>query len=703
MWRGSLCMNGGASTMRIGVDIGGTFTDLVAIAADGTISTHKTASTPADYSLGIETGLLALLGAAGGAGVTEVLHATTVGSNTILEGKGARTALITTRGFRDVLEIRDLRMPKLYDMAWTKPPALVERRLRLEVVEKMRPDGSVAVPLDHASLAAAIDFLRRERVASVAVCLLHSYANPAHEKAIAAALAASLPGVAVTASHALLPEIKEYPRTSTTVVNAYIQPVVRAYLTALQARLATLGISAPLHLMQSNGGLASAATAAEAPARIVESGPAAGVVGAAALAARLGLDRAITFDMGGTTAKAGVVEGGQVLRAEAMEVGAGVMAGARLLVGAGYMLKLPAIDLAEVGAGGGSICRIDAAGAPKVGPHSAGADPGPVCYGRGGTEPTITDCNLVLGYLDPAGLVGGTLTLDAAAARAAVAEKLAKPLGLSVEEAAHGMLRVVSATMMRAIRAVTVERGRDARDFPIVAFGGNGPLFAAGIAADLGVREIIVPPMPGLFSAFGLLMADTEHHATRSLRLRVFGAEPSMLQQALDGLVAEGQARLAADGFAPAAREMRLGAMVRYVGQSSEIAVDLPMADAATVLAALPGAFAAEHERTYGFRAPAEEPVELMALSLIARGIPDMPRLPQRIAPRPAVAVQPRQAWFPGQGWTETTVLDRADLVGGARHGPLIVQEYDATCLVPPGMAASVNDFGAITLTRAAG
>ncbi len=685
--------------MRIGIDIGGTFTDLVAIAADGAITTHKTASTPADYSLGIETGLRALLGA--DAPVSEVLHATTVGSNTILEGKGARTALITTQGFRDVLEIRDLRMPRLYDMHWTKPPALVERRLRLEVAEKTRPDGSIAIPLDPASLEVAIAFLKREQVASVAICLLHSYANPAHETQVAEALAQALPGVAITASHALLPEIKEYPRTSTTVVNAYIQPIVRAYLTSLQARLNSVGITAPLHLMQSNGGLASAATAAAAPARIVESGPAAGVVGAAVLARRLGMARAITFDMGGTTAKAGVVEGGEVLRAEAMEVGAGVMAGARLLVGAGYMLKLPAIDLAEVGAGGGSICRIDAAGAPKVGPHSAGADPGPACYGRGGTEPTITDCNLVLGYLDPAGLAGGALRLDPEAARRAVADKLAKPLGLSIEEAASGMLRVVSATMMRAIRAVTVERGRDARDFPIIAFGGNGPLFAAGIAADLGVREILVPPMPGLFSAFGLLLADTEHHATRSLRLRVTGADPAPLQQALDALVADGNARLAADGFAPAMRAMQLGAMARYVGQSSEIAVSLQLGGAPAILAALPEAFAEEHERTYGFRAPPEEPVELTSLSLVARGIPAAPRLPAAIPPRRSRGTASRPAWFAATGWVETQVLDRADLAAGARPGPVIVQEYDATCLVPPGMSVALDGFGNLVLRPA--
>ena len=350
---------------------------------------------------------------------TDVLHGTTIGSNTILEGKGARTALITTKGFRDILEIRDLRMPVLYDLHWTKPRALVERRLRLEVIEKLRPDGSVATPLDAASVAAAIDMLRREDVQSVAICLLHSYANPAHERAVADAVRVALPDVAISVSHEILPEIKEYPRTSTTVINAYVQPVVRAYVTSLAARLHTLGIEAPLQLMQSNGGLASVEFAATAPAHIIESGPAAGVVGGAALAVKLDEPRVITFDMGGTTAKAGLVENGEVLRSEALEVGAGVMVGSRLLVGAGYLLKLPAIDLAEVGAGGGSICRLDAGGAPKVGPDSAGAEPGPVCYGRGGTEPTITDCNLVLGYLDPAGLVGGTLKLDADAARAA--------------------------------------------------------------------------------------------------------------------------------------------------------------------------------------------------------------------------------------------------------------------------------------------
>ena len=469
---------------------------------------------------------------------------------------------------------------------------------------------------------------------------------------MADAVRAALPDVAVSVSHEILPEIKEYPRTSTTVINAYVQPVVRAYVTSLAARLRELGIAAPLQLMQSNGGLASAEFAAIAPAHIIESGPAAGVVGGAALALRLDEPRVITFDMGGTTAKAGLVENGEVLRSEALEVGAGVMAGSRLLVGAGYLLKLPAIDLAEVGAGGGSICRLDAGGAPKVGPDSAGAEPGPVCYGRGGTEPTITDCNLVLGYLDPAGLVGGALKLDVEAARAAIARSLAEPLHRSVEEAAQGMLRLASASMMRAIRAVTVERGRDPRQFALLAFGGNGPLFAAAIAAELGITRVIVPPLPGVFSAFGLLVADTEHHATRSLRMRmrIDEADHARIAAVLHELVAAGTERLTRDGFPPERQQFRLAAQARYVGQSSEIEVRLPDDGFPPHFAEL---FGEEHERNYGFRAPPDEPVELIGSRSSREACPTgrvcrMPFRPLRSRFRPAGA-----PGFPiSAGWT---------------------------------------------------
>lgn len=686
-------------TLRIGIDIGGTFTDLVCIDSQGIVQTYKIASTPHDYGQGIVEGLGVLLSRTGGA-VAEVLHGTTVGSNTVLEGKGARTALITTRGFRDILEIRDLRMPVLYDLHWTKPRALVERRLRLEVTEKLRPDGSVATPLELADVDAAIALLRAENVQSVAICLLHSYANPAHEQAVAKRVHAALPDVAISVSSDILPEIKEYPRTSTTVINAYVQPVVRTYIASLDARLRAMGIAAGLQLMQSNGGLASAEFAAAAPAHIIESGPAAGVVGGAALARHLDEPKLITFDMGGTTAKAGLVEDGEVLRSEAIEVGGGVMVGSRLLVGAGYMLKLPAIDLAEVGAGGGSICRLDAAGAPKVGPDSAGADPGPVCYGRGGTQTTITDCNLVLGYLDPGGLVGGALRVDAEAARASIARDLAAPLQCSVEQAAHGMLRLASAAMMRAIRAVSVERGRDPRQFALLAFGGNGPLFAAGIAGELGIRRVIVPPLPGVFSAFGLLVADAEHHVTQSLRTRLEDADATRIGDVLAALMHSGAERLTRDGFPAERRSFRRAALARYVGQSSEIEVPLPDGpDAATILSRLPALFGQEHERNYGFRAPDDEPVELIGLSVIARGIPEHSRLPQRIPPTAAAAPDSRRAWFADAGWIDTPVVDRAALLDTPRSGPLIIQEYDATCLVPRGVSAAVDAFGNVRLT----
>jgi N-methylhydantoinase A len=681
---------------RIGIDIGGTFTDIVAISSSGRIVTHKVASTPRDYGDGIAGGLGELLTQPNG--VTDILHGTTIGSNAILEGKGARTALITTKGFRDILEIRDLRMPVLYDLHWTKPPALVERRLRLEVNEKVRPDGTVALPLDAESVAHAIDTLQREGVESVAICLLHSYANPAHESTVADAVSKALPHVAISVSHEILPEIKEYPRTSTTVINAYVQPVVRTYIRSLTARLRGLGIAAPLQLMQSNGGLASAEFAAAAPVHIIESGPAAGVVGGAALAARIGEPRVITFDMGGTTAKAGLVENGEVLRSEALEVGGGVMAGSRLLVGAGYLLKLPAIDLAEVGAGGGSICRLDAGGAPKVGPDSAGAEPGPVCYGRGGTEPTITDCNLALGYLDRDGLIGGTLKLDLEAARAAIAQKLAKPLRRSLEEAAFGMLRLASATMMRAIRAVSVERGRDPRQFTLLAFGGNGPLFAAAIATELGISRVIVPPLPGVFSAFGLLVADAEHHATRSLRMRIDDADYPRIAQVIEELTAAGRERLTRDGFPPHRQVSRLAAQARYVGQSSEIEVWLPEEGFSQGFSEL---FGEAHKRNYGFRAPPDEPVELVALSVIARGMPEQPRLPDRVPPSSITVPSHRHVWFPDTGWVEAAVTDRSRLSAEPRSGPLIIQEYDATCLVPRGFEAALDAFGNVRLTRA--
>ena len=414
---------GAGAGFRIGVDIGGTFTDIVLLGDDGRVHTRKVSSSADDYARAIAEALFEVFADLGIVGdeIAEVRHGTTVASNAILEQKGARTGLITTRGFRDVLEIRNLRMPRLYDLAWTKPPPLVERHLRVTVDERMDYLGEVVRPLDPADAARAVRSLLEQDVETIAVCLLHAYANPAHERLLEATIDRLAPGLPVSISSEVLPEIKEYERTSSTVINAYVTPIVASYVERLRLHLERQRVQGPLLIMQSNGGLMTAAAAKARPIHIVESGPAGGVIGAQALARSIGMANVISFDMGGTTAKAGIIEHGAVSRTLEYQVGGGIMTGSRLLTGAGYLLKVPAIDLAEVGAGGGSIVRIDAGGAMTVGPESAGAMPGPVCYASGGTEPTITDANVVLGYLNPGYLVGGGLRLDAELARAVFA------------------------------------------------------------------------------------------------------------------------------------------------------------------------------------------------------------------------------------------------------------------------------------------
>ncbi|HYF19926.1 MAG TPA: hydantoinase/oxoprolinase family protein, partial [Ramlibacter sp.] len=443
--------------IRIGVDIGGTFTDLVARRADGTVFVEKVLSSVQDYSEAILHGVRRLLERAGAspADVVEVVHGTTVATNAILERKGAHAGLITTRGFRDVLDIRNSRRPEMYNIDWVKPPALVERYLRLEVDERLDAEGAVVRALDEASVTRAIDKLRQEGVESVAVCLLNSFVNPAHERRVGELLRQFLPGVSVSLSCDVLPEAREYERTSTTVINAYVRPAVERYLTGLTARLSQAGVKAPLLTMQSNGGVASAGSAMARPIHIVESGPAAGVMGAVALGRRCGEAKLVTFDMGGTTAKAALVENGEVRFTHDLEVGAGLSAVSRLNKGGGYALSTPSVDVAEVGVGGGSIAWLDEGHAIRVGPQSSGARPGPACYALGGDKPTVTDANLVLGYLNPAALVGGELKIDADRARAALQRDIAGPLGVSVEEAAFGVRAVANAGMTRAIRAIS--------------------------------------------------------------------------------------------------------------------------------------------------------------------------------------------------------------------------------------------------------
>ncbi|MFZ5783584.1 MAG: hydantoinase/oxoprolinase family protein [Pseudomonadota bacterium] len=691
-------------TFRAGVDIGGTFTDIVLLGSDGTIHTKKISSSVGNYAQAIVDGLHEVFQETGlsGGGIDEIRHGTTVASNAILEHKGARVGLITTKGFRDVLEIRTLRMPRLYDIGWTKPAPLVERYLRQVVDERVDHRGHVERALDRADAERAVDALLAEKVEAIAICLLNSFANPAHEAMLKEVVTAKAPHLPLSVSFEVLPEIKEYERTSTTVINAYVMPIVATYLRALRKGLDAAGIGARLLLMQSNGGLTTDAAAAERPMNIIESGPAGGVVGAQALARAKGLEKIITFDMGGTTAKASMVEHGEVARAQEYAVGAGIMIGSRLLTGAGYTLKVPAIDLAEVGAGGGSHVWIDAGGALQAGPESAGALPGPVCYDQGGTEPTITDANVLLGYINPSHLVGGALKLNAAKARAVFGEKVARPLGMSVERAAYGAHLIVASNMIRAIKAVSTERGRDPRDFSLFAFGGNGPLFAAGMAASLGIRRVVIPPSAGLFSSFGLLYADVEHHYARTFRRLLRQADLGEIQSAWEALARQAVGQLATEGFSGDRARLRRSAALHYKGQSYELIVPVPDGpiDAAMVKH-LEQAFAEEHERTYGHRAGPDEPVELVAIQLVGAGLRNGGAVPGSARPsRVGPAAQPsRKAYFgDGHGWLETPVLGRADL-GDGRDGPLIVEEYDSTCVVPPGTHAQQDAAGNIVIT----
>jgi len=691
------------SKIRVGVDIGGTFTDICIMDAEGGIITKKVSSTADNYARAISEGLAEVFAEHGiGAGeVAELLHGTTVASNAILELKGARTGLITTKGFRDILELRLLRMPRLYDLTWEKPPTLVERSLRLEVDERIDAQGAIVRPLDPAEVEAVLDRLLAEGVEAISVCLLHSYVNDVHERMIRDIIRKKAPEMVLSISSEVLPEIKEYERTSTTVINSYVKPVVGQYLKSLSADLKRIELNAPLLLMQSNGGLTPAEVAAEMPVNIIESGPAAGVIGAQVLARRAGFDKVISFDMGGTTAKAALVENGEVSRAEEYSVGGGIMIGSRLMSGAGYVLKVPAIDLAEVGAGGGSIIAIDAGGAPQVGPLSAGSFPGPVCYDTGGTEPTITDANVVLGYINPQHLAGGSIKLHAEKSRVALEAKVAAPLGLPVEQAAYGAHLIAAANMIRAIKAVSSERGRDPRDFALVAFGGNGPLFAAAMARSLGIRSVIVPPQAGVFSSVGLLHSDVEYHLSRTYRQLTSALNLGELVAVWQGLEEQARTKLAADGFGPGQIRLRRFAKLHYRGQAYELSVPMPEGPITEATAArLDEAFGDEHERTYGHRAEPGEPVELVSLNLFASGRLDTPAgAKSRTAAPIKAAPTERQAYFgPEHGWLATPVLQRGHLAQRDWQGPAVIEEYDCTCVVPPGMRVRLDQHGNIVI-----
>jgi len=691
-------------TYRVGVDIGGTFTDIVLLGSDGTIHTKKISSSVDNYAQAIVEGLAEVFqeSGLGGAAIEEIRHGTTVASNAIIEHKGARVGLITTKGFRDVLEIRTLRMPRLYDMTWTKPEPLVERYLRKVVDERIDPNGRVERALDPRDAERQVNALLAEGVETIAVCLLNSFVNPEHELTIKNIIRDKAPNLPLSISCEVLPEIKEYERTSTTVVNAYVMPIVAGYLRSLRKGLDNAGIPARLLLMQSNGGLTTDSAAAERPMNIIESGPAGGVVGAQALARAKNLPKIITFDMGGTTAKTAIVEEGELARAHEYSVGAGIMIGSRLLTGAGYTLKVPAIDLAEVGAGGGSHVWIDRGGALKIGPESAGAVPGPVCYDKGGTVPTVTDANVLLGYINPEHLVGGALKLNAGNASRVFAETIAKPLGMKIEQAAYGAHQIAASNMIRSIKAVSTERGRDPREFSLFAFGGNGPLFACGMASTLGMSRVVVPPSAGLFSSFGLLYADVEHHYSRTFRRLLRKADLREVQRAWDAIADQVMAELAAEGFSGARARLRRSAALHYRGQSYELPVAMPDGEIdQKMVEYLEEAFGREHEKTYGHRAGPEEPVELVSIQVVGQGLREGAGVPKQVRPsRPEPAPPPpRRAYFgSAHGWLKTPILRRSDLSPTAHAGPLIIEEYDATCVVPPGARASLDAGGNIVI-----
>jgi N-methylhydantoinase A len=680
---------------RVGVDVGGTFTDLVASNATGAMLRFKVATTPRAPEEGLLTALRALLASVAPGDIVAVTHASTIATNALLGQvhlELPRVAFITTDGFRDVLEIGRQARSSVYDLNVRRPVPLARREDRLTVRERIDYDGSVYLALDDASVAQAVATVAARGIGSVAVGLLNSYANDAHERAVVDALRFALPDVAVTASSALVREEREYERFSTAVVNAALLPVVRGYLERLATGVRALGITAPVFVMQSNGGTASLRFVADRPASLVESGPASGVIAAAAVGATIGHANVLSFDMGGTTAKAGTIIGGAPEIAYEFEA-AGATHSGRASKGSGYPVRFPFVDLAEVSAGGGTIARLDEIGVLRVGPLSAGADPGPACYGRG-VQPTVTDANVVLGRLNPVALVGGTFPIDAARAHDAIAS-VAAPLGGDVERTAAGIVALVDAEMAKVLRIVSVERGLDPRDFALMAFGGGGPLHACALATDLDLSQVVIPRSPGLFSALGLLAADVRVTAARSLVAPLTPETAANASQVAAELVADARAQLRAQDLADAAIHTIAEIDLRYAGQSFDLTV--PLAGDA---AALAEAFHARHERRYGY-ASRDERVELAAVRVTAIGRSGS--LPAAVPPSGAAAAArtgERRVWDAG-AFALASVYDRDRLGSGATlAGPAIVEQYDTTTWIPRGWTATVDLHANLILER---
>ena len=654
---------------RLGVDVGGTFTDLVALVG-GELVTAKVPSTPADQSEGAMNAVDAAAIDAGD--VAAFAHGMTVATNALLERRGARTALVTTEGFRDVLEIARQNRPSLYDLEADRPPALVPRDLRFTVRERMGPEGELE-PLDPGSVERAVAGLREADVEAVAVCLLFAFRHPEHERAVAEAVRAALPDVHVSLSSGVLPEFREYERFSTTVADAYLTPRIAAYLRHLAERAQAAGIPRPL-VMRSSGGVEDMDAAAEQAASCVLSGPAGGAVGAAYAAAASGFDDVLTFDMGGTSTDVAPIRGGEAETTTEAVI-------------AGVPLKLPMVDVHTVSAGGGSIAWADA-GALRVGPHSAGAEPGPAAYERGGEEPTVTDANLLLGYLDDGATLGGEVVLRRAAAERALAA-VGEALGLDPLATALGIVRVADAEMVRALRVISVQRGLDPRDFALVAFGGAGGMHACSLAEELGIDTVLAPRAAGVLSALGLAISDLRRDDVAPW----LAALDDVRDEDLERTFGELEARAGADLEAP---RFQRRADLRYRLQSYELTVD------AVDLAELGTRFGEAHERRYGYRVDGE-PVELVNLRLTTRVAVEKPELHEDPAPADTSPPARRRANFDGE-WVEVDVLDRAALGAGSEVvGPAVVEFAESTCVVRPDWRGAIDGAGTLVLRRAAG
>ena len=672
---------------RIGVDSGGTFTDICLFdERSGRTSVWKVSSTPADPSRAVAEGVGEALNQieARASDISYFGHGTTVATNALIQHQGASTGLITSDGFRDLLEIGRQKRPHLYDLQADKPPVLVERRLRLEVPERLRHDGRIETVLDEAAVRSAVRVLRDAGVKAVAICFLYSFLEAAHEAAARRIVREEFPEAFVCASHEVAPEFREYERLSTTVINAYLGPVMAYYIRGVAERLAALGVIATPHVTQSNGGVIDFDTAARLPVRTVLSGPSTGVVGAQVMARLAGAHDIITFDMGGTSTDVALMQEGEARLA-------------REAVVHGYPIKAPMLDIHTVGAGGGSIAFVDTGGLLKVGPRSAGADPGPACYDRGNDEPTVTDANVVLQILNPAHLLGGRMKVRQDLARAAI-ERLASLLGMDALTTADGIIAVVTANMARAIRVISVQRGHDPRDYILVAFGGAGPLHAARLAAELDIRRVLVPRNPGILCAMGLLLADlrADFAATRLLALS------SEVIDEVEHIVTDLRRRCVAwfvdRGIEANARRIALSVDMRYAGQNYELSVPLS-ADPVTpaTIDGLAVGFAAAHERLYGFVAE-DEPMQLVTFRAEATGI--VPKAD--IQPAAYAGCDPRAAefgrrdvWLREAGaFVSCPLYDREKLAAGNRiEGPAIVEQMDATTLIVPGAAATVDPY----------